>query len=58
MAQFRDFLEEEGLPPDDGRIEFHLPIIRNLGRQPLKTIPRILHEKVPSGPMIGYNSVS
>ena len=38
MAQFRDFLEEEGLPPDDGRIEFHLPIIRNLGRQPLKTI--------------------
>ena len=38
MAQFRDFLEEEGLPPDDERIEFHLPIIRNLGRQPLKTI--------------------
>ena len=38
MAQFRDFLEEEGLPPDDGRIEFHLPVIRNLGRQPLKTI--------------------
>ena len=38
MAQFRDFLEEEGLSPDDGRIEFHLPIIRNLGRQPLKTI--------------------
>ena len=38
MAQFRDFLEEEGLPPDDGRIEFHLPIIRNLGTQPLKTV--------------------
>ncbi len=33
MAQFRDFLEEEGLPPD-GRLEFHLPIIRNLGTQP------------------------
>ena len=38
MAQFRDFLEEEGLPPDDGRTEFHLPIVRNLGTQPLKTI--------------------
>ena len=38
MAQFRDFLEEEGLPADDGRIEFHLPIIRNLGTQPLKTV--------------------
>ena len=38
MAQFRDFLEEEGLPPDDGRIEFHLPIVKNLGTQPLKTI--------------------
>ena len=38
MAQFRDFLEEEGLPPDDGWTEFHLPIVRNLGTQPLKTI--------------------
>ena len=37
MAQFRDFLEEEGLTADE-RIEFHLPIIRNLGTQPLKTI--------------------
>ena len=37
MAQFRDFLEEECLP-DDERIEFHLPIVRNLGTQPLKTI--------------------
>ena len=37
MAQFRDFLEEEGLS-DDERSEFHLPIVRNLGTQPLKTI--------------------
>ena len=37
MAQFRDFLEEEGLTADE-RIEFHLPIIQNLGTQPLKTI--------------------
>ncbi len=38
MAQFRDFLEEEGLPGDDERLEFFLPVIRNLGTQPLKTI--------------------
>lgn len=38
MAQFRDFLEEEGLPTNDERIEFVLPIIRNLGTRPLKTI--------------------
>ena len=37
MAQFRDFLEEEGLPADD-RIEFLLPVIKNLGTQTLKTI--------------------
>ncbi len=38
MAQFRDFLKEEGLPTNDERIEFILPIIRNLGGRPLKTI--------------------
>ncbi|MDF1552466.1 MAG: DEAD/DEAH box helicase family protein [Deferrisomatales bacterium] len=38
MAQFRDFLEEEGLPTNDERVEFLLPIIRNLGTRPLKTI--------------------
>lgn len=38
MAQFRDFLEEEGLPVNDDRIEFLLPVIRNLGTQKLKTI--------------------
>lgn len=38
MAQFRDFLEEEGLPTNDDRIEFLLPVIRNLGTQRLKTI--------------------
>ena len=38
MAQFREFLEEEGLPPNDERIEFLLPIIRNLGSKKLKTI--------------------
>jgi len=38
MAQFRDFLEEEGLPTNEERIEFILPIIRDLGARPLKTI--------------------
>lgn len=38
MAQFRDFLAEEGLPAHDTRIELFLPIIKNLGTRPLKTI--------------------
>ena len=38
MAQFRDFLEEEGLPVNDEREEFLLPVIKNLGTQKLKTI--------------------
>jgi hypothetical protein len=38
MAQFREFLEEEGLPPNDERIEFYLPVIRNLGTKKLKII--------------------
>lgn len=38
MAQFREFLEEEGLPSNEDRIEFLLPVIRNLGQKKLKTI--------------------
>jgi len=38
MAQFRDFLKEEGLPTNDDRTEFLLPVIKNLGTQRLKTI--------------------
>jgi hypothetical protein len=38
MTQFRDFLEEEGLPTNDDRVEFLLPVIRNLGTQKLKTV--------------------
>lgn len=38
MAQFRDFLEDEGLPANEDRIEFLLPVIKNLGTQKLKTI--------------------
>ena len=38
MAQFRDFLVDAGLPTIDDRIEFLLPVIKNLGTQKLKTI--------------------
>ena len=38
MAHFRDYLQEEGLPTNDDRIELVLPVIKNLGRQKLKTI--------------------
>ena len=38
MAQFRDFLAEEGLPTNDEPIEILLPVIKNLGTQQLKTI--------------------
>jgi hypothetical protein len=38
MAQFRDFLEEEGLPTNDERETFLLPVIKNLGTQKLRTI--------------------
>jgi hypothetical protein len=38
MAQFRNFLEDEGLPTNDERTEFVLPIIKSLGTRQLKTI--------------------
>ena len=38
MAQFRDYLKEEGLPKNDDRTELLLPVIVNLGTQRLKTI--------------------
>jgi len=38
MAQFRDFLVEEGLPVNENRVEFILPVNKNLGNQNLKTI--------------------
>jgi hypothetical protein len=38
MATFRDFLEEEGLPTNDDRVELLLPVINNLGTQKLKII--------------------
>jgi hypothetical protein len=39
MRQFREYLEDEGLPQNENRIEFVLPVIKNLeGKITLKTI--------------------
>src|SRR5258706_8653951 len=38
MAQFRDFLEEEGLPTNDDRVELLLPVIKNLRTQKLRMV--------------------
>ena len=40
MAQFREFLEDEGLAPNDEQVELLLPVITNLGTQVLK-MPRL-----------------
>ena len=39
MRQFKEYLEDEGLPSNEDRIEFVLPVIKDLGKTPpLKTI--------------------
>lgn len=38
MAQFRDFLEEEGLPADNDALELFVPIRKHLGDRPLSTV--------------------
>ncbi len=38
MQQFKEYLEEEGLPTDDDRDEIILPVIKNLGQQKLKIV--------------------
>ena len=38
MKQFKEYLEEEGLPTNENRMEFVLPVIKNLGHVKLKTI--------------------
>jgi len=43
MAQFKAYLEEEGLPTDQTVEEVLLPVIANLGKQKLKTV------KLPEG---------
>jgi hypothetical protein len=38
MRQFKEYLEEEGLPKNEDRIEFVLPVIKNLGSKELKMV--------------------
>ena len=38
MAQFRDFLEEEGLPSEEERTEFVLPVLVHLGARQLRMV--------------------
>lgn len=38
MKQFRELLEEEGLPPNEQRVEVILPVINNLGDAKLRMI--------------------
>jgi len=38
MKQFKEYLEDEGLPSNEDRIEFVLPVVKNLGRKDLKTV--------------------
>jgi hypothetical protein len=38
MAQFREFLKEEGMPENDDRLEILLPVIKGLGTQKLRMI--------------------
>jgi len=38
MRQFREYLEDEGVPTDDDRLEIILPVIKNLGKRKLKIV--------------------
>lgn len=38
MRQFKEYLEQEGLPANEDRVEFILPVIKNLGTQRLKMV--------------------
>ena len=38
MRQFKEYLEDEGLPANEDRIEFVLPVIKNLGSKILKMV--------------------
>ncbi|GIV24574.1 MAG: hypothetical protein KatS3mg026_0266 [Bacteroidia bacterium] len=38
MRQFKEYLEDEGLPANEDRLEFVLPVIKNLGSKKLKIV--------------------
>lgn len=55
MRQFREYLEEEGLPANEDRIEFILPVVKNLQGKKLKVIrmPEHLDYKKGARPRLG-----
>ena len=56
MQQFKEYLEEEGLPSNDDRIEFILPTFKNLGTQKLKTLrlpPEMDFKRTGPKPVLG-----
>ena len=56
MQQFKEYLEEEGLPPNDDRIEFVLPTFKNLGSQKLKILrlpPELDFKRSGPKPVLG-----
>jgi Type III restriction enzyme, res subunit len=38
MGQFKEYLADEGLPANEGRTEFELPVIKNLGTKRLRML--------------------
>jgi hypothetical protein len=38
MRQFREYLEEEGIRPEENLVEFIMPVVANLGTQKLKVV--------------------
>lgn len=49
MAQFRDFLTQEGIRDNSQQVEFLLPVVRGLGTTPLKMIRLRATEDTPLG---------
>ena len=57
MQHFKEYLEEEGIPTNEERVEFTLPVIKTLATEPLKVIGiqgglefKQAGPKVPLGP--------
>lgn len=56
MRQFREYLADEGLPADEDRGEFILPVVKNLGDVRLKTLrlkPGVDFKRQGPRPIIG-----
>jgi hypothetical protein len=57
MHQFREFLENEGLSTEKEKVEFIMPVIKNLGTQKLKVIKLkngVDYKKQAPDPVLGH----